>query len=201
MLLVAFPSLHADVVCGILHLCTQSSRRLFLGAQVFPNDDKHTARCAMAVGTQRCYWFGKTRLKLELGFYVATTLKQYVGDQQLKFWCIQNVGSLQKHENLAFCWFLTSFSAAARASGASRRPPQQTRTVLYSRDTVRVYIRYAYLYAVFSNPAAQRAGSRRWKSAQPPTPHTQAGGAPPGRPRAAPTARKASSQERGLLHW
>ena len=106
----------------------------------------------MAVGTQRCYWFGKTRLKLELGFYVATTLKQYVGDQQLKFWCIQNVGGLQKHENLAFCWFLTSFSAAARASGASRRPPQQTRTVLYSRDTVRVYIRYAYLYAVFYNP-------------------------------------------------
>ena len=152
MLLVVFPSLHADVVCGILHLCTQSSRRLFLGAQVFSNDDKHTARCAMAVGTQRSYWFGKTRLKLELGFYVATTLKQYVGDQQLKFWCIQNVGSLQKHENLAFCWFLTSFSAAARASGASRRPPQQTRTVVYSRDTVRVYIRYAYLYAVFSNP-------------------------------------------------
>ena len=153
MLLVAFPSLHADVVCGILHLCTQSARRLFLGAQVFSNDDKHTARCAMAVGTQRCYWFGKTRLKLELRFYVATTLKQYVGDQQLKFWCIQNVGSLQKHENLAFCWFLTSFSAAARASGASRWPPQQTRTVLYSRDTVRVYIRYAYIYAVFSNPA------------------------------------------------
>ena len=152
MLLVAFPSLHADVVCGILHLCTQSSRRLFLGAQVFSNDDKHTARWAMAVGTQWCYWFGKTRLKLELGFYVATTLKQYVGDQQLKFWCIQNVGSLQKHENLAFCWFLTSFSAAARASGASRWPPQQTRTVLYSRDTVRVYIRYAYIYAVFSNP-------------------------------------------------
>jgi hypothetical protein len=110
----------------------------------------------MAVGTQRCYWFGKTRLKLELGFYVATTLKQYVGDQQLKFWCIQNVGGLQKHENLAFCWFLTSFSAAARASGASRRPPQQTRTVLYSRDTVRVYIRYAYLYAVFYNPGTHK---------------------------------------------
>ena len=154
MLLVAFPSLHVDVVCGILHLCTQSLRRLFLGAQVFSNDDKHTARCAMAVGTQRCYWFGKTRLKLELGFCVATTLKQYVGDQQLKLWCIQNVSSLQKHENLAFCWFLTSFSAAARASGASRWPPQQTRTVLYSRDTVRVYIRYAYIYAVFSNPAS-----------------------------------------------
>ena len=131
------------------------------GAQVFSNDDKHTARCAMALGTQRCYWFGKTRLKLELGFYVATTLKQYVGDQQLKFWCIQNVGSLQKQENLAFCWFLTSFSAAARASGASRRPPQQTRTVLYSRDTVRVYIRYAYLYAVFSNLAESTSCSTR----------------------------------------
>ena len=117
----------------------------------------------MAVGTQRCYWFGKTRLKLEHGFYVATTLKRYVGDQQLKFWCIQNVGSLQKHENLAFCWVLTSFSAAARASGASRRPPQQTRTVLYSRDTVRVYIRYAYLYAVFSNPGSMSDGKVKYK--------------------------------------
>ena len=29
----------------------------------------------------------------------------------------------------------------------------KTRTVLYSRDTVRVYIRYAYIYAVFSNTA------------------------------------------------
>ena len=38
-------------------------------------------------------------------------------------------------------------------SGASRWPPQQTRTVFFSRDTVRVYIRYAYIYAVFSNPA------------------------------------------------
>ena len=36
----------------------------------------------------------------------------------------------------------------------------------------------------------QRAGSRGWESARPRRPHTQAGGAPPGRPRAAPTARK-----------
>ena len=48
---------------------------------------------------------------------------------------------------------------------------------------------------------AQRAGSRGWESARPRTPHTQAGGAPPGRPRAAPTARKASSQERALCGW
>ena len=54
---------------------------------------------------------------------------------------------------LRFVSFFTSFSAAARASGASRWPPQQTRTVLYSRDTVRVYIRHAYIYAVFSNLA------------------------------------------------
>ena len=48
---------------------------------------------------------------------------------------------------------------------------------------------------------AQRAGSRRWESARPWTPHTQAGGAPPGRPCAAPTARKALSQERALWGW
>ena len=48
---------------------------------------------------------------------------------------------------------------------------------------------------------AQRAGSRGWESARPRTPHTQAGGAPPRRPRAAPTARKASSQERALWGW
>ena len=48
---------------------------------------------------------------------------------------------------------------------------------------------------------AQRAGSRGWESAPPRTPHTQAGGAPPGRPRAAPTARKASSQERAPWGW
>ena len=41
---------------------------------------------------------------------------------------------------------------------------------------------------------AQRAGGRGWEIARPRTPHTQAGGTPPGRPRAAPTARKASSQ-------
>ena len=48
---------------------------------------------------------------------------------------------------------------------------------------------------------AQRGGSRGWESARPQTPHTQAGGAPPRRPRAAPTARKASSQERALWGW
>ena len=36
---------------------------------------------------------------------------------------------------------------------------------------------------------AQRAGSWGWESARPRTPHTKAGGAPPGHPDAAPTAR------------
>ena len=48
---------------------------------------------------------------------------------------------------------------------------------------------------------AQRAGSRGWESARPRTPYTQAGGAPSGRPRAAPTAGKASSQKRALWGW
>ena len=39
----------------------------------------------------------------------------------------------------------------------------------------------------------QRTGGQRWESARPRTPHTQARGAPPGRCRAAPTARRASS--------
>ena len=47
----------------------------------------------------------------------------------------------------------------------------------------------------------QRAGSRGWLSARPRTPHTQAGGAPPGRPCAAPIVRKASAQERALWGW
>ena len=48
---------------------------------------------------------------------------------------------------------------------------------------------------------AQRAGSRGLESARPRTPHTQVGGAPLGRPRPAPTAPKASSQERALWGW
>ena len=48
---------------------------------------------------------------------------------------------------------------------------------------------------------AQRAGSRGWESARPWTPHTQARGAPPGHPHAAPTARKASWQEGALWGW
>ena len=47
----------------------------------------------------------------------------------------------------------------------------------------------------------QRTGNRGWESARPRTPHTQAGGVPPGGPPAAPTARKASSQERALWGW
>ena len=44
-------------------------------------------------------------------------------------------------------------------------------------------------------------GGRGWESARPRTPHTMATGAPPGRSRAAPKARKASSQERALWGW
>ena len=48
---------------------------------------------------------------------------------------------------------------------------------------------------------SKRTRGRGWDSARPWTPHTQAGGAPPGHPHAAPTARKASSQERALGGW
>ena len=47
----------------------------------------------------------------------------------------------------------------------------------------------------------ERTRGRRWERARPRTPHTMARGAPPRRPRAAPTARKASSQERALWGW
>ena len=42
---------------------------------------------------------------------------------------------------------------------------------------------------------------RGWESARPRTPNNQARSAPPGHPHAAPTARKASSQERALTGW
>ena len=47
----------------------------------------------------------------------------------------------------------------------------------------------------------ERTSGRGWESARPRTPHTQARGAPPGHPHAAPTTRKASSQERALWGW
>ena len=47
----------------------------------------------------------------------------------------------------------------------------------------------------------ERTRGRGWESARPRTHHTQARGAPPGHPHAAPTARKASSQERALWGW
>ena len=47
----------------------------------------------------------------------------------------------------------------------------------------------------------ERTSGRGWESAHPRTPHTEAGGAPPGHPHAAPTARQASSQERALWGW
>ena len=42
---------------------------------------------------------------------------------------------------------------------------------------------------------------RGWESARPRTPQYKAGGAPPGHPHAAPTARKASLQDRALWGW
>ena len=47
----------------------------------------------------------------------------------------------------------------------------------------------------------ERTKGRGWESARPQTLHIQAGGAPPGHPHAAPTARRASSQERALWGW
>ena len=44
----------------------------------------------------------------------------------------------------------------------------------------------------------ERRSGRGWESTGPLTPHNQAGGGPPGQPHTAPTARKASSQERAL---
>ena len=52
-----------------------------------------------------------------------------------------------------------------------------------------------------SGPTPERTRGRGSESACPRTPHTQARGAPPGNPHAAPTARKASSQERALWGW
>ena len=47
----------------------------------------------------------------------------------------------------------------------------------------------------------KRTSGRGWEGARPQTLHTQARGAPHGHPHAAPTARKASSQERALWGW
>ena len=47
----------------------------------------------------------------------------------------------------------------------------------------------------------QRTRGRGWESARARMPHTQARGAPPGTPHAAPTARKAGTQERALWGW
>ena len=44
----------------------------------------------------------------------------------------------------------------------------------------------------------EKTSGRGWESAQPWMPHTQAGGAPPGHPHAAPTAGKTSTQECAL---
>ena len=47
----------------------------------------------------------------------------------------------------------------------------------------------------------ERTRSRGWESARPRTPHTQARGAPPEHPHAAPTAGEASAQERAQWGW
>ena len=47
----------------------------------------------------------------------------------------------------------------------------------------------------------ERTSGRGWVRGRPRTPHTQARGAPPGHPHAAPTACKDSTQERALWDW
>ena len=56
-------------------------------------------------------------------------------------------------------------------------------------------------WAVGPRRTPEKTSGWGWESARPRTPHTQAGGAPPGHPHAAPTARKVSSQERALWGW
>ena len=82
-------------------------------------------------------------------------------------------------------------------------PPQHARARAVGLVTVPHARTHPHPQPVGRGPRqpAQRAGSRGWESARPRTPHTQAGGGLPGRPRAAPTARKASSQERALWGW
>ena len=53
-------------------------------------------------------------------------------------------------------------------------------------------------WVVVPGRTPESTSGRGWESARPQTPHTQAKGAPPGHSHAAPTARKASSQERAL---
>ena len=48
---------------------------------------------------------------------------------------------------------------------------------------------------------SERTSGRGWESAQPRTPHTEARGVPPRHPHAAPTARKASTQDCALWGW
>ena len=87
--------------------------------------------------------------------------------------------------------------------GTLMPPPQRARARAVGLVTGPHARTPPHLQPVVSGPRqpAQRAGSRGWESARPRTPHTQAGGAPPGRPRAAPTARKGSSQERAPWGW
>ena len=92
--------------------------------------------------------------------------------------------------------------------GRPRAPPHSAQSQLATARAVGLVRRpYAgtppHARPVGSGPRhpAQRAGSRGWESARPRTPHGQARGALPGHPHAAPTARKASSQERALWGW
>ena len=53
-------------------------------------------------------------------------------------------------------------------------------------------------WVVSPGPTPERTRGRGWESARPPTPHTQARGAPPGHPRAAPTARRQLARARAV---
>ena len=56
-------------------------------------------------------------------------------------------------------------------------------------------------WVVETGRTRERTIGRQWESARPQTPNDQARGAPPGHPHAAPTARKASTQERAMWGW
>ena len=100
----------------------------------------------------------------------------------------------------------------AQAKGASPRAPS------YHPHRAHSQLASAHAVGLVKGPDASTPGTHSqwvvgpgrmpegtsgqgWESAQPRVPHTQARGAPPRRPRAAPTARKASTQERALLRW
>ena len=80
-------------------------------------------------------------------FLCGKPLSKCVEKRQLQFLPFRNAARL---ENSAL-WFFSSgecFGFAVSATGARCWPRKQTRTVLYSRNAVRVYMHYMYISAV-----------------------------------------------------